>query len=210
MRGEVPGLGGEVLQGDVLDLRSLADEELGDGVRVAGELGRGGRVLLDDAEAALGLGDDERPPEERSALARVRDPNVERLFEHKSLRNLDEQAVLPERGIVSRELLVRADERPEQLVVAQRLEGDSFGRALDLDPVLANRGQSGHVEVKHAPRSLGRGLTPDMTVGDKGVGVEALQVGETPRLVGRGRQGKRAVALEQVSPGHRACTADGG
>src|SRR5512132_1811023 len=43
-----------------------------------------------------------------------------------------------------------------------------------------------------------------MAVGDKGVRVEALQVGEAPRLVGRRRERQRAVALEQLAPAHGA------
>ena len=52
VRGEVPGLAREVLERDVLELRALLDEELDDGVRVGGELGRRGDVLLDQREAA--------------------------------------------------------------------------------------------------------------------------------------------------------------
>src|SRR6266550_1311191 len=203
--GEVPGLGGEVLQRDVLDLRALAYEELGDGVRVTREIRPSGRVLLDNAKAALRLSDDEETPEQRAAVPSVRNSNVERLFEDESLRNLDEQAVLPERRVVGGELLVGADERAEQLVVAQRLEGDALRRALDLDSVFADRGHGGHVEVEHRRRGARLGTrSRDMAVGDKGVRVEALQVGEAPRLVRRRRERQRPIALEQLGPAHGA------
>src|SRR6266487_1909878 len=209
LEGEVGGRvrGDVLLEGVVVEVL-VAVSEVGPGdargrARTR-EIRPSGRVLLDDAEAALRLGDDEEAPEERAAFARVRDSDVERFFEDESLRNLDEQAVLPERRVVGSELLVGADERAEQLVVAQRLEGDSVGRPLDLDPVLVDRGESGHVEVEHAPRGLGRGLNPDMAVGDKHVRVEALQVGEAPRLVRRRRERQRPVALEQLGPAHGA------
>jgi hypothetical protein len=64
---------------------------------------------------------------------------------------VDEQAVLPDGGVVGGELLLRADERAEQLVtLVERLEADPLGRALDLDPVLAHVGDRGGVQVEHA------------------------------------------------------------
>ena len=121
MGGEVPGLLREVLERDVLELRALLDEELDGGVRVAGRLGRRRRVLLDEREAAALLGHDEQPPERRAALV-ARDADVERVVELDALRNADEQAALPGRGVVRGELVVGADERAQALVVfRQRL-----------------------------------------------------------------------------------------
>src|SRR6185437_210826 len=102
------------------------------------------------------------------------------------------------------EFLVSADERAEQLVIGKRLEGDPVRSALDLDTVLGHGGQGSHVEVEHAGRGPGRGLSPDVAVRDVRLRVEPLQIGEAPRLVGRRRQRQRAVALEQVGPGHGA------
>ena len=114
---------------------------------------------------------------------------------------MDEQAVLPERGVVGRELLVPADERVEELVVVrQRLEADALGRALDLDPALADVGDAGDVESSMdggAAISVGAVRRP-------GVGVEAREVGEAPVLVLRRRQRERPVALEQLGPRHVA------
>ena len=45
----------------------------------------------------------------------------------------DEQAVLPQRRVVSGELLVPADELVQARMVDERLERDAFRRALDLD-----------------------------------------------------------------------------
>ena len=184
----MPRAAGEALQRHVLHLGGLADEELGDGVRVTGEVRRRGDILLDDAEAALGIGDHEQAPEERPALLRVRDPDVERPLEHDSLRHPHEQPVLPERGVVSCELLVRGDERAEQLVVPQRLKRDALWRALDLDAVLGDRGEAGHVEVEHRPGGHVGGLSPDVPVRVEAVRIEGAEVGEPPRLVGRRRE----------------------
>ena len=145
---EVPGLAREVLDRDVLELRGLLDEELDDRVRVAGKLRRARDVLLDQAEARALLGDDEQAPEERAVVDGVRDPHVERLLEHDALRDVDEQAVLPERGVVRRELLVPADERVQpRMVSAQRLEGDALGRSGDLDPAFGDEREPGGVDV---------------------------------------------------------------
>jgi hypothetical protein len=95
VRREVPRLLGEVLQRDVLELRAVLDEQLDDCVRVAGDRGACGRVLLDQREARAGLRDDEQAPEEGAAVRRVRDPHVQRLVEHDVARDDDEQAVLP-------------------------------------------------------------------------------------------------------------------
>src|SRR5207245_1356834 len=63
MRREVPRLAREVLQGDVLQLRSGLDEELRGLVRVRAELGRRRVGLLDEREARTCFGDDEQAPE---------------------------------------------------------------------------------------------------------------------------------------------------
>ena len=130
----MPGLAREILERDVLDLGVLPDEELDDGVRVAREIRVGGGELLDQAEAATGLGDHEQAPEERATVGRVRDPHVERLLEDHALRDVDEQAVLPDRRVLRGELLVGPDELPElRMRLVERLEPDPLGRALDLD-----------------------------------------------------------------------------
>ena len=150
MRREVPRLAREVLERDVLDLRFLADEELDDGVRVAGESGVRRGELLDQAEPAAGLGDHEQAPEERAAVGRVRDPHVERPLEDHALRNVDEQAVLPARRVLGGELLVGPDELPElRMRLVEHLEADSLRRALDLDAIGVGGGQPGHVDVQH-------------------------------------------------------------
>ena len=111
------------------------DEELGDRVRVGARARARRGVLLDQREPRALLGDDEQPPEERAAVDRARDPHVERLLEHDALRHVDEQAVLPDGGVVRGELLVPADERVEpRVVLGERLEADALGRADDLDP----------------------------------------------------------------------------
>ena len=111
VRGEVPRAPGEVLHGDVLELRALLDEDLDDRVRVALERRAAEAYSSITVNRLSGSATIEQPPEERSARDRVRDPNVERLLEDDALRDVDEQAVLPHRGVVRGELLVRADER---------------------------------------------------------------------------------------------------
>ena len=103
----------------------LPDEELGDGVRVAAQLGVATRRTPRSAlKREPLLGDDEQPPEERAVLGdRVRDPDVERPLELDPARDVDEQAVRPERGVVGGELLVPADELVEpRVVLGERLE----------------------------------------------------------------------------------------
>ena len=91
--------------------------------------------VLDQAEAAARLRDDEQAPEERLAVGRVRDSHVERLLEDDALRDVDEQAVLPLSCVLRRELLVRADELTELRVrLVEELEANPVRRTLDLDP----------------------------------------------------------------------------
>jgi hypothetical protein len=201
VRGEVPARAREVLHGDVLDLGRVLDDDLDGRVRVGRELGRRGRVLLDQREAALGLGDHEQAPEERPALDRVRDADVQRLLEHDAAGDVHEQAVLPQRGVVGCELLVPADERIEELVVlGQRLEADAFGRALDLDASLADVRDSGDVHVDQGRR---RGDLGGAVRGPR-VRVEAREVREAPVLVLRRRERKLPVALGELSSRHDA------
>src|SRR5215204_5086707 len=61
------------------------------------------------------------------ALRRVvEDADVQRALERDAARDDDEEAVLPEGGVVRGELLLRRDERVQPLVVvAEGLEGDA-------------------------------------------------------------------------------------
>jgi hypothetical protein len=136
VRGEVPGLARQVLQRNVLELRSLAHEQLGCFVRVRVQLRIGGDDLLDEGEARAGICDHEQAPEERRLVRGAGDAHVERLLELHALRDVDEQAVLPDGGVVRRELLVPADERVEPLVpFVEPLERDPVRRTLDRDPL---------------------------------------------------------------------------
>src|SRR5581483_11497687 len=199
VRREVPGVAREVLERDVLELRALADEELGDRVRVARQLGRRRGVLLDQREPRAGLGHDEQPPEERAPLGRVPHANVERLLELDALRDDDEQAVLPERGVVRGELLVGADELAEPRVVAERLEDDSLGGAVDRDPALAHPRDAGRLDLEHRLRRIRR---RGVAVRREGVRVEAGEIREAPVLVGGRRERQLAVAVERVDASH--------
>ena len=144
---------------DVLELRGLLDEDLGHRVRVALELGRGRRRVLDQRETALRLRDHEQPEEQRAALGRVDDLNGERLLELHALGHHDQEAVLPDRGVVRRELLVGPDQLAEALMVGERLERDpGIGRADDRDPALADHGQPGRVHVQHRLGQTGLGV----------------------------------------------------
>ena len=184
---EVPRLAADVLHRDVLDLGAVLDEDLDGGVEVAGELGRHRGVLLDHGDAAARLGDDQQPPEERAALDRVRDPHEQRLLEHDALRHLDEQAVLPLGRVVRGELLVRADELAQARMLGERLEADPVGGAVDLEPRLGDPNDPGGLELEHRRRGddLGGAVRRER------LRVEALQVGEAPRLVLRRRQRRR-------------------
>jgi hypothetical protein len=140
----------EVLQGDVFELRALADEELGRLVRVRMQVRGRGDDLLDEREARSGIGDHEQPPEERRLVGGARDAHVQRLVELHVLGDVDEQAVLPHRRVVRGELLVPADERVEALVpFVEPLERDPVGRALDRDAALGDRREPRDVEVEH-------------------------------------------------------------
>ncbi len=197
---EVPRLAREVLQGDVLELRGRLDEELGDRVRVGLGVGARRRVLLDQRRARALLRDDDEPPER---LAGRGDADVERLLELDALRDDDEQAVLPHRRVVRRELLVPADERVEALVLlGERLERDALGRLLDLDPVGGDGRVAGDVEVEHR-------LDLRRRCARERVGVEAAQVGEAPVLLGRVRDRQLLVGGECVATTHMARTCGG-
>src|SRR4051812_21829740 len=145
MRREVPRLGREALNGDVLELRALLHEELRDGVRIAGEPGPLRDVLLDDGEATALFRHHEKTPEKRTALDRVDDADVQRLVELDPFRHAHEQAVRPLRGVVRGELLVAPYQGPEQRVVLQAFEDDPFRRPLDLDPALAHVGDRSRI-----------------------------------------------------------------
>jgi hypothetical protein len=148
-----------------------------------------------------GVGHDDEAPER---LAGGGDADVKRLLELDALRDDDEQAVLPERRVVRRELLVPADERVEALVLlGQRREGDALGRLLDLDPVGGDRREAGDVEVEQR-LDLGRGRTLER------IRVEAAQVREPPVLLGRVRERQRLVGGEGVGSTHTACTSGAG
>ena len=163
--------------------------------------GLGRRVLLDDRCAGALLRDHDEAPE---GLARRGDADVERLLELDALRNDDEQAVLPQRRVVGRELLVPADERVEPLVLlGQRREGDPLGRLLDVDPVGGDGRVAGDVEVEHRLDLRGRSAL-------ERVRVEAAQVGEAPVLLGRVRERQSLVCGERVATTHTACTCGGG
>src|SRR5215213_11264467 len=101
------------------------------------------------------------------ALRRVvEDADVQRALERDAARDDDQEAVLPERGVVRGELLLRRDERVQPLVVvAEGLEGDAVRCSLDLDPALADGGQSGDVELDHRPaRTRPRDSPSDVAV----------------------------------------------
>ena len=204
MRGEVPRALREVLDGDVLDLGAVLDDDLDRRVRVAGELGRSGRVLLDHRELALCLGDDQQPPEQRAALDRVRDPDVERLLDDDALRDVDEHAVLPHRRVVGRELLAVPDERAEQrVVVRQQLEADALRGVLDRDAGLADDGDAGGLDLEHR---LGERDRMQRSPAVYASGSKPVEVGEAPVLLRLRRQRNRLIALEQLRPLMRAST----
>ena len=140
----MPRLAREVLDRDVLELRRRLDEELDDRVRVGAELRDAETVLLDQREARALLGDDEQAPEERAALDRVRDPDVERLLE------LDARAGRRRAGrastcaaLCAANFSSRADELCRGVVRSSSgSKTMPVGRALDLDPGLARRAAS--------------------------------------------------------------------
>jgi hypothetical protein len=104
--------------------------------------------------------------------------------------------VLPAGRVVRRELLVRADEAAEPLVIAQRLERNAVGRPDDLDAAFAHMRETGDVDLEHRRR---RRRTPGAVCREE-VRVEALQIGEAPVLVRRGRKRQLPVALRELSP----------
>src|SRR6266542_3848631 len=56
VRREMPGLAREVLERDVLELRTVLDEELDRGIRLRAQVGRGRDHLLHEREAGPGIG----------------------------------------------------------------------------------------------------------------------------------------------------------
>ena len=63
----------------------------------------------------------------------VRDPHVERLLEHHAFRDVHEKAVLPDGGVVRRELLVPTDELVEaRIALVEQAEGDALGRTPEI------------------------------------------------------------------------------
>ena len=139
------------------------------------------RVLLDQREAGALLGDDEQPEEERAALDRVRDADVERLLELDARAGRDEQAVLPRASVVRGELLVPADERAER--GRARSSGSkrtpSGARSISIPASLTGpaRRRRRRASAGPPPRQ------PACAVRGERVRVEAAQVGEAPVLV---------------------------
>ena len=125
----------EVLERDVLDLRGRLDEELDDGVRVGERVLGRRREVLDQREARALVGAHDHAPVERAAVRGHLD--VERLLELDALRHVHEQAVLPAREVLDRELVVVGDDL-RRVVRRQRLERDALRRREDLDPVLGD------------------------------------------------------------------------
>ena len=96
---------------------------------------------------------------------------------------MDEQAVLPQGRVVRRELLVPADERAEQRVFSSSSLDASRRRApaASAHPGLADDHRAGDVEVEQHRLGLAHALVRSAS---NAVGIEAAQVGETPRLLG--------------------------
>ena len=199
MAAEVPGLLREVLQRDVLDLRGRLDEDLDDRVRVRDGVGSGRGEILDHREARALLGDDHHAPVERAAVRRHLD--VERLVDLDALRHADEQAVLPAREVLERELVVVGDQL-RRVVRRQRLEGDPLGRADDLDPALGDDGAAGDLEVEHRLSRTCPGDSP----WDLSVRAEAAQRREAPVLVLRRRQGQLVEPLRGLDRASAWCS----
>jgi hypothetical protein len=143
----MPRLEGKILDRHVFDLRRLLHEELDDGVRVGREAGLRRGVLLDHAETALRLGDDQQAPEKRAAVGGADDPHVQRLLEHDAPRDVHEQTVLPLGRVVGGELLGIVHQLAQAWMLRQRLERDPFRGALDLDSGLGHHGdrRGGHI-----------------------------------------------------------------
>ncbi len=104
------------------------------------------------------------------------------------------------------ELVVGADQRAQTLVVfRQRGELDAVGQLVDLDLASPGRSQAGHVDLEHVSlHSCCRDCPSDTAVFGEGVGVEAAQVGEAPRLHRRVRERQRPVELERVGAVHES------
>ena len=91
--------------------------------------------------------------------ALFRDPDIERPLELDPARDVDEQAVRPERRVVGGELLVPADERVEpRVILGERLDGDSVRDAGDLDPVLPDLDEPGPLDIDQLRPRRGRAL----------------------------------------------------
>jgi hypothetical protein len=102
------------------------------------------------------------------------------------------------------ELLVPADEGVEAVVLLwQRLEDDTLGNLLDLDPVGRDGRVARDLEVEHRFDLRRRRAR-------EGVGVETAEVREAPVLLGRVRERQRLVRGERVATTHTACTCGGG
>ena len=133
-----------------------------------------------------------RPPEERAAVDRARDPHVERLVELDALRDAHEQAVLPERRVVRRELLVPPTSEPSRSCssVSGSKVTPSGARSISipLSLIVASPARRG--------RASSAGASGGPPFAAERVGVEALQVGEAPVPPPSCREAAARVALE--------------
>ena len=113
--------------------------------------------------------------------------------------------MLPAGRVLGGELLVRPHELPElRMRLVEHLEANAVRRALDLDAARIDAGQTGHVDVQHGLPGWRRGLAPFAVKVSGSKPFRSVKRHDSSVVVGM-RQ--RAVALEQLSPGHASPSA---
>ncbi len=204
MAREVPGLLGEILDRDVLELRRLPDEQLDDARSSSREAP--GRRMRTPRSARSCDAPRRRPAAGRRARHRrrcSRTRTYERLLEHDAPRDLHEQPVPPERRVVRRKIsrpsrpASRAGDRPRRGSSKRTPSGAS---QISI-PLSETSAIAGDVEIDKLNRGAGRAVaarrsrTPPGSKSERSVKRQDSSV-----VVGRGSSAKRAAACALANP----------
>ncbi len=165
LRGEQPGLLGEVLRGDVMEAGVLAYRQLHDSVEQGvGLVGLGAVVLPDLGPGAFLEHDQRAPVDSRSGVVELQ-IDLHRLVAGHVARHVDQHAVGPVGLVAGDEGVFGRDQRAEVGAEQVGMLGERFGERHD-DDLVASAGDL----------HFGRGVLV-------GVEIESAQVGELPALV---------------------------
>src|SRR5438105_13834885 len=161
--GELVGVAAPLLEGDVADLRPLAEEDLGGPARQRRLVERGREELVQVVELGALPGNDQGMGENGGAASARPVLTDERLFDLDEVGDIQKSAAAEECGVDGSELVAVGSHLAEEPLLdevavlpgplAQRQEDDALGGQLRIKLDLARRSPA---LPKHAPRAHDR------------------------------------------------------